>query len=119
LELHARGVRAALESGEIILVDVREPAEYATQRIHGALLYPLSTFDPGELPRDRDRRVVLHCGSGKRSAIAAQKCIDAGAIEFTHMSGGIAAWEAAGLPLIRVDPATGAALDAPPTAGSR
>jgi rhodanese-related sulfurtransferase len=117
--MHASGVRAALESGEIILVDVREPAEYATERIHGALLYPLSTFDPVGLPRDRDRRVVLHCGSGKRSAVAAQKCIDAGATEFTHMSGGIGAWKAVGLPVIRVDPATGRVVDAQPTAGSR
>jgi rhodanese-related sulfurtransferase len=43
-------VRAGLASGEILLVDVREPNEYAFERIHGALLYPLSTFDAQAVP---------------------------------------------------------------------
>lgn len=112
-ELSPREVAALLQAGEIILIDVREPQEYAAERIHGALLYPLSTFDPRMLPDDRKRRVVLHCGSGKRSAAAAQQCIDAGAERFTHMAGGIGAWKTAGLPVIRIDPATGRVHDAP------
>ena len=43
-------LRQGLEAGEIVLVDVREPGEYAAERIHGALLFPLSTFDPAALP---------------------------------------------------------------------
>jgi len=39
-------VKTALDAGRILLIDVREPAEFAAERIHGALNFPLSTFDP-------------------------------------------------------------------------
>ena len=56
----------------------REPEEYAAERISGALLYPLSTFDAATLPDDGPRRVVFHCGSGKRSLAAAERRLAAG-----------------------------------------
>lgn len=40
-------VHDALRQRSIVLIDVREPQEYVTERIHGALLFPLSSFDPG------------------------------------------------------------------------
>lgn len=95
----------------ILLVDVREPGEYAAERIHGALNYPLSTFDPVALPDDGRRAVVLHCGSGKRSATALDRCRAAGVNVGVHMAGGLSAWRAANLPTVRIDPATGAVVD--------
>jgi rhodanese-related sulfurtransferase len=102
---------AALSRGEIALIDVREPMEYAAERIHGALLYPLSTFDPALLPYDEKRPIVLYCGSGKRSATAFSAAAQAGASLRAHMRGGIGAWKAAGLPTIAIDPASGAVRD--------
>lgn len=99
-----------LQSGEILLVDVREVHEYAAERIHGALLYPLSTFDPKALPME-GRRLVLQCGSGKRSLMAAHKLQAAGFGHLTHLAGGIQAWKAAGLPIIRIDLQTGRVVD--------
>lgn len=96
-----------IEQGKILLIDVREPDEFAAQRIPGALLCPLSTFDPSMLPGDEPRRVVFQCGSGKRSATAARARVAAGAQSSAHLAGGIGAWIAAGLPVIRLDPATG------------
>jgi rhodanese-related sulfurtransferase len=118
-ELSPNDVASLLAAGEILLIDVREPQEYAAERIHGALLYPLSTFDPRMLPDDRKHRVVLQCGSGKRSLAAAQKRIEAGAARCAHMAGGIGAWKAAGLPVIRIDPATGRVLDSGAVNASR
>ena len=112
VELSAEETAAMLKAGEIVLIDVREPQEYAAERIHGALLYPLSTFDPAFTPDDGRRRAVLHCGSGKRSLMAASKLLQAGAPRATHMAGGINAWKEAGLPVVRIDPATGRVLDA-------
>ena len=77
-----------------------EPAEFQAERISGALLYPLSTFDAEALPEDGDRKVVFHCGSGKRSLTAAEHRIAAGPRHAAHMGGGIAAWKAAGLPVV-------------------
>ena len=105
-------LRQGLEAGEIVLVDVREPGEYAAERIHGALLFPLSTFDPAALPDPAHKTLVFQCGSGKRSAMAVQKCRAAGLPFDHHLAGGIAAWKQAGLPTVTLDAATGAVRDA-------
>jgi rhodanese-related sulfurtransferase len=103
-------VRAWFEAGEILLIDVREVNEYAAERIHGALLYPLSTFDPKAIPME-GRKLVLQCGSGKRSLMAAHKLQAAGFGHLTHLAGGLQAWKAAGLPTIRIDLQTGRVVD--------
>ncbi len=105
-------VRELLDQRAIVLIDVREPSEYAAERIHGALNFPLSTFDPAALPSGGRRPVVLHCGSGKRSATALERCRTAGVNIGVHLAGGIGAWREAGLSTIRFDPSTGAVLDA-------
>lgn len=109
-ELTPTQVHDALREHTIILVDVREPQEYVTERIHGALLFPLSSFDPAALPIG-ERPVVLHCGSGKRSAVAVAKCMEAGVPVTMHMKGGILAWKHARLPTVSLDPSTGAVVD--------
>jgi rhodanese-related sulfurtransferase len=57
------------------------------------------------------RKLVLHCGSGKRSLMAAHKLQAAGHGHLTHLAGGIQAWKAAGLPVIRIDPQTGSVIE--------
>jgi rhodanese-related sulfurtransferase len=109
-ELTPIEVHHALVRHEIVLIDVREPHEYVAERIHGALLYPLSTFDPAALPTG-ERPLVLQCGSGKRSALAVAKCQQAGIAVEAHLKGGIIAWKHARLPVVSVDPATGAVVD--------
>jgi rhodanese-related sulfurtransferase len=105
--LDAKDVARLMQAGELLLVDVREASEFAAERIPGALLYPLSTFDARQLPPDGPRRLVFHCGSGKRSLAAAERRLAAGAREAAHLGGGLLAWKAAGLPVIAIDPATG------------
>jgi rhodanese-related sulfurtransferase len=103
-------VQTWLANGEILLVDVREVNEYAVERIHGALLYPLSTFDPQALPKE-GRKLVLQCAGGKRSLMAAHKLQAAGYGHVTHLAGGLQAWKAAGRPTVRIDPQTGRVID--------
>lgn len=104
-------VHAALADHRILLVDVREPAEFAAERIHGAVNFPLSTFDPDALPAADDKLIVLQCGSGKRSGMAVERCQAAGHGIDCHLAGGIMAWKTAGLPTITIDSATGAVRD--------
>jgi rhodanese-related sulfurtransferase len=87
----------------IMLIDVREPDEYRAEHIHGALLYPLSTFDPEALPAPGAAEIVFHCGSGKRSAMAVGRCLGRSIAHKAHMAGGIQAWKAAGLPVVGSD----------------
>lgn len=101
----------ALKRQDILLIDVREPAEFAIERIHGALLHPLSTFEPKAIPTDGTRRVVFQCGSGKRSRQALDTFLAETGGDAAHMAGGIGIWKAAGLPVVRIDPATGRVQD--------
>lgn len=110
-DLAPNAIYDGLKAGRILLVDVREPAEFANQRIHGALLMPLSTFEPKALPTDGARRVVFQCGSGKRSRKALDTFVAATGVDAAHMAGGIAAWKQLGLPCTQIDPATGQVVD--------
>jgi rhodanese-related sulfurtransferase/glyoxylase-like metal-dependent hydrolase (beta-lactamase superfamily II) len=80
-----------------VVLDVRNPKEYEKSRIEGSVNIPLNHLREriGELPRDRS--VVVHCAGGYRSSIAAGILQQHG-IEPIELSGGLAAWEAAGLP---------------------
>ncbi len=106
VEYDPEEVRDLLAAGKILLVDVREPMEFAAERIPGALLYPLSTFDASQLPTDGTRQVVFSCAAGGRSLTAARQRLALGQ-PAAHMAGGITQWKADGLPVVRIDPRTG------------
>lgn len=91
-----RQVRDWIDRNEILLVDVREPSEYEVEHISGALLLPLSSFDPETFPTLPGKKVVLHCAVGKRSEAAGKMLLKEGHGEVIHMTGGIDAWKAAG-----------------------
>lgn len=107
-------VKAALDANEIVLIDVRTPAEYALEHVEGALLMPMSFFKPAALPTQTDKRLVLHCGSGMRSGKVAAMALAAGLDPMAHMEGGFGAWKAAGLPYVGTDMSTGAPAHMPP-----
>ncbi len=98
---------------EIVLIDVRTPQEYAFEHIPGAMLFPMATFDPRNLPMQAGKPIVLYCRSGRRSRILAEKCLDAGIDKIAHMEGGIKAWKEAGFPYFSVDPETGGYVSKP------
>ena len=110
-DLSPKTVFEGLKTGTIILIDVREPAEFANERIHGAFLHPLSTFESKAIPAAQGRSVVFQCGSGKRSRKALDDFMSATGQEASHLAGGIGAWKAAGLPVVKIDPATGQVED--------
>ncbi len=84
--------------GGAVLIDVREPNEFASERIAGALNFPLSRFDPSALP---EGELVLYCAGGVRSVRAAEACDAEGIAVVGHLAGGIRAWMMAGLPVER------------------
>jgi rhodanese-related sulfurtransferase len=96
--LSAEEVAAELAADRVVLVDVREPNETARERIPGAVLMPLSRFDPAELPDPSGREVVFSCASGVRSVKASEMAQAAGLPYKAHLAGGIKAWKSAGLP---------------------
>ena len=95
-------------SGDAVLVDLREPEERAsTGAIPGAIHAPrgmLEFYADPELPYhrpefERDRRIILHCASGGRSALAAQTLQRMGYTNVAHLDGGIKKWAEEGRPI--------------------
>ncbi|MFB0612496.1 rhodanese-like domain-containing protein [Aurantiacibacter poecillastricola] len=82
-----------------LVIDVREPGEFAVGHIPGAINLPLSRFDPHDLPDADGKRIVLNCAAGRRSALALRRC--SGVPVDTHLRGGMGAWNRAGLPVER------------------
>jgi adenylyltransferase/sulfurtransferase len=88
-------------TGGAYLLDVREPWESLERRIAGAVLIPLLEL-PGridELPADRD--IYVLCRVGARSRRAVDYLRQSGRPRAVNVAGGIDAWEADGLPVIR------------------
>jgi rhodanese-related sulfurtransferase len=96
-DLPATEVADRIKQGAV-LIDVREPAEFDAEHIEGAKVFPLSTFDPNQLPKDVP--LIFNCGIGKRSAMAVARAQQAGYAHNAHLAGGLAAWKAAGLPIV-------------------
>jgi len=98
-QISVRELRAGLEAGEIDLLDVRQPGEWAQGHAPGA------TFITGaELPRRLEeldassRPLAVICGSGYRSSVAASVLARSGHRRILNTIGGMGAWKAAGLP---------------------
>ncbi len=77
---------------DVVLVDVREPAEYAIAHIDGATLMPMQSIpqELGTLPRDKE--IILHCHHGMRSEMAGNFLLAQGFTRVSHMVGGIDRW---------------------------
>ncbi len=82
----------AVEAGEVTVVDVREPHEFAAGHIPEAVNLPLSRFDPRDLPAATGRTVVILCQAGVRSRKALNQAQAAGRHDLKHYPGGMAQW---------------------------
>jgi rhodanese-related sulfurtransferase len=89
-----------LSNRELVLVDVRQPAELRTGCIPGAINIPLSQLGSRLHEFDGDKRVAFLCHSGARSSIATGTATKAG-YDAVNVRGGVTAWTRAGLPLVR------------------
>jgi len=97
-DLMPEDVSKGMAEGRYLLVDVRELNEIAAEAYPGAVVVPLSTFDPKDIPNPRGKQVVFACRSGKRSVTASMAAQAAGFAYDKHLAGGILGWKAAGLP---------------------
>ena len=82
-----------------LLVDVRNPREWASKHIEGSVNIPLNHLQERMTEIPRDRRIAVHCAGGYRSSIAVSILHQHGITQLIEMAGGIAAWEAAHLPV--------------------
>jgi rhodanese-related sulfurtransferase len=108
-ETNVEAVKKRLDRGEkFILVDVREESEFAKDHLPGAI-----HLGKGIIERDIEARVpelgaeiVLYCGGGFRSALAADNLQKMGYTNVISMDGGIRDWREKGYPLAQTVPST-------------
>jgi rhodanese-related sulfurtransferase len=101
-ECTVRDVKDRLDRGESFqLVDVREDNEFAQDRATGARHIGRGVLerDVETLIPDKDAPIVLYCGGGFRSALAADNLRKMGYRNVVSMDGGIRAWREAGYPV--------------------
>ena len=98
-DLRPEEVSQGMADGRYLLVDVREPNEVAVEAYPGAVVVPLSMFDPQDIPDPQGKQVVFACRSGKRSVTASLAAQADGLAYDKHLAGGMLAWKAAGLPI--------------------
>jgi rhodanese-related sulfurtransferase len=97
VHLDREAVKRGLSDGSMVIVDVREPHEYASGHIPGSASNPLSSFDPQAI--STQKRVVFSCQAGVRSVRALELAQAAGFDLNEHYKGGFKDWVEAGEPI--------------------
>jgi len=90
-----------IDIGEVFLLDVRTQEEYNEGHISGSTLIPVQELEArlNELPRDK--KILVYCRSGNRSATASETLIKNGFAQIFNMKGGIIEWKNAGYEVVK------------------
>jgi rhodanese-related sulfurtransferase len=99
-EISPQDAAAKSQSGNAVIVDVREKDEWDEEHIPDAVHMSRGTIelDIEEKIPDLSQTIITHCGGGGRSALAAESLQKIGYKNVRSMAGGFKAWKAAGLP---------------------
>lgn len=92
-------VKARLDAGRAVLIDIREPDEFARSHVPGARSHPLSGWEAAHLTVDPDADVVFTCRSGMRTSGACDRLAARVTGDAYVLSGGLDGWTKAGLPV--------------------
>jgi sulfur-carrier protein adenylyltransferase/sulfurtransferase len=101
-EIEPFEAQAEIESGDVVLIDTREPHEYQEAHLEGGKLVPpgLLADEIAAAAPDKAARTLLYCRSGNRSAIAAAQMQAMGYENVASVAGGILLWQEQGLPVV-------------------
>lgn len=94
-----------LAAGRAVLLDVREPAEFAAGHIAEAMSVPLASLPTVLASLPPERPVIFQCERGARGERACAMAAATGRGDVANLDGGLAAWRQAGLPVIGAAPA--------------
>ena len=95
MEISVQGLKAKIDNKEdFVLIDVREKYEYEEFNIGGKLI-PLGEIMGAleDLEEFKGKEIIIHCRSGKRSAMAQQLMLQAGFSDVKNLAGGVLAWQ--------------------------
>jgi rhodanese-related sulfurtransferase len=94
----AEAVRATADDGAVLL-DIREPREWARWRIPGAVHIPMGDLAQRAGELDRSKPIVVYCKSGQRSLVSTDELLGLGFRDVASLNGGIIAWAEAEEPI--------------------
>ena len=94
-------LQSMLANKNFVFVNVHIPFEGNIAKTDMSIPYDQIDQNLAKLPTDKTAKIVLYCRSGRMSAIAAEALIGLGYTNLWNLSGGMAAWEQAGLPIER------------------
>lgn len=99
----ATAFQTVTEKPDVVVVDVRTPAEYASGHLPNAVNIDVEspTFSSQIAKLDPNAEYAVYCRSGNRSQTAVAQMSDAGLTQTSELDGGILAWQAQGLPIVR------------------
>lgn len=102
-DIDPRRAQSLVETKGALVLDVREPQEFAAGHVPDSVLIPLGQLNErvGELEPHRGQTIVVICHGGKRSATACERLARRGFSDIHNIAGGILAWRRAGLPEVR------------------
>jgi len=99
--LTVNGAKALIqENPDLIVLDVRTRAEYEISHLQNAILIPVSELPNRLAELDKDKKILVYCKTGIRSAIASEILVNNGFGSVYNMIGGIDAWIKAGYPVV-------------------
>jgi rhodanese-related sulfurtransferase len=81
-----------LKAGSALLIDVREPSEFAAGHVPSAVNLPLGGLPGSADPIEHDARIIVICQSGRRSVSAAKRLLKSGFTDVSNVAGGTSAW---------------------------
>lgn len=108
--LQTRGSKVSLlqatqliNQGKALIVDVRDPADFAAGHVRDAINIPAKDLPNrmAELEKHKSKSVIVVCQNGVQSSRAATQLGKAGFAEVFSLNGGLAAWQAQGLPVVK------------------
>lgn len=98
-KLKPKAVADLLARDQAVLIDIRDPDEYARRHVKGARLRPLATLEADPLLIPNGQKVIFTCRSGMRTAANCERLTAVVEGEAFVLEGGVDGWAAAGLPL--------------------
>ena len=100
-DVSAAELQTMLDDKDFTFINVHIPFQGDIPSTDLSIPYDRIDQNLGELPADKGAKIVLYCRSGYMSALAAQTLISKGYTNIWNLSGGMVAWEQAGLPIDR------------------
>lgn len=94
-------LKKRLDDGTAIVLDLRDPDEFAREHIPGARLLPAPVLDARDLAAEPGKAIVLACASGARTEACLARLPREATAETYVLEGGLSAWKRAGLPVVQ------------------